>query len=202
MFSTIGLYLSFVSEFFIQDSVIVPTVPCFTPCVMSGNDPTSTCPSPLTCTPTEYSTTGKPWHGVCITQLRHSPTYTPCIMSDPTSTCPSPFTCNPTEYSRPGQPWLGACITAPTPMTTSAHVASIIECSVSTADIIAPSSTSTRAVPAVPTSATAPIQVTYGSDSTATKTSTASTTEFTGVAPAIVAGQVGAIALIVAFLLA
>jgi len=40
------------------------------------------------------------------------------------------------------------------------------------------------------------------SDSTSTKTTAAGASEFTGIAPAIVAGQVGILALVVAFLLA
>lgn len=52
---------------------------------------------------------------------------------------------------------------------------------------------------------TAAIQAPLGaesSDSTGTKTTAAGATEFTGVAPSVVAGQVGVLALVAAFLLA
>jgi hypothetical protein len=62
--------------------------------------------------------------------------------------------------------------------------------------------TSTTAIPAVSMFMTAPIQATVGSDSTGTKSTSASPTEFTGIAPVVVAGEVGVLAIIVAFLLA
>jgi hypothetical protein len=56
-------------------------------------------------------------------------------------------------------------------------------------------------ITAIPAVVQAPLRA-ETSDSTGTKTTTASETEFTGIAPAVVAGQVGVLALVAAFLLA
>ncbi|KAE9365473.1 hypothetical protein N431DRAFT_101399 [Stipitochalara longipes BDJ] len=192
MFPTIGLYLSFILGLVRQKPQDSVTPPCFSPCIMNGPPPS--CPTPLICTPTEYSTQGQPWNGECITPLPPKPTFTPCIMSDPTSICSSPYKCVPTEYTRPGQPWHGACITSPTSITTSSES----QCTISVSRSQIFKSTSTMSIIAIPAVMQAPLRA----DSTGTKTTTASEAEFTGVAPIVVAGQVGVLALIAAFLLA
>jgi len=104
---------------------------------------------------------------------------------------------NPTEFSTPGQPRHGICVISPTPITTSSER----KCTPPTSRSQISELSSTMSVNAMPAVMQAPLRA-ETSDSTGTQMTTDSETESTGVAPGIVAGQVGVLAVVVAFLLA
>jgi len=90
---------------------ISTSTPVTTPCVVSGSP---TCSTPLTCTPTESSTPGQPWGGVCITPAPPGPT-SACLVSNPVTTCShTTETCSPFSSTCTTANCLGTCVAGPT----------------------------------------------------------------------------------------
>jgi len=83
-----------------------------TPCAIG--DPTSTCPTPLTCTPTEPPPPTGAQGGVCITPAPPGPS-SACIVDSPITTCSGPFSCSAFFSTCTTSACLGTCVSEPTP---------------------------------------------------------------------------------------